>query len=169
MATTSQITVTVPAAVAIGAAPVPQSRPSRQVSCFQIGTETFERVDREPRRVERFGAMWRRDDGEHGGLADRQLAGAVDQRHPAGVGPAPAQLAGEVGEARHDLGLVGLVDQVLDPVTALGVVAHGAAEQDDRPAIGPYRPVVDRADGQLASASAPASRRRSRVPARAAS
>ncbi len=84
----------------------------------------------------------RPEDGDAGRvLAEPEPTHSVQQRHAAGVRPPATQLVDDALERGVDLLGVGLVLEVLDafahhaPVVD-GVVAHGAAEQHDRPAAG---------------------------------
>ena len=109
----------------------------------------LERVDGEASGLERLGPMWRGHHGDHGRLADLQAADAVQQRETSGVGPATTQLGADLGEARHHLFGVRFVGQVFDASAPIGVITDRAAEQHDRTALRPDRPVVGSADREF--------------------
>ncbi len=109
----------------------------------------LERVDGEASGLERLGPMRCGHHGDHRGLADLEAADAVQQRETSGVGPTTTQLGADLGESRHHLFGVRLVGQVFDTSAPIGVITDRAAEQHDRTALRPDRPVVGRADREF--------------------
>lgn len=73
----------------------------------------------------------------------------MQQCHTAGVGPSTTQLGTDLAETRDRLFLVGLVGEVLDTGSTLGMVANRAAEEHDGSALRLDRPVVGGADGKF--------------------
>ena len=108
----------------------------------------LEGVDREPGRLERLTTVGRRHDDRDGRLRERERARAMQERDPLDVGPAAANLGGDLGHALHRDLLVRLVRQSGDAAAPLGVVTHDAEEGDDRAAARCRRPFGGLGDRQ---------------------
>ena len=91
----------------------------------------LQRVDAEPRRLERLGAVRRRDDDEHRRFRQLELADAVQQRDALDVGPARPGRVDDLGHRASGRLLVRLVGHRPHAVASFGVVADDAREAHD--------------------------------------
>ena len=110
-----------------------QSDPPDQCSCFQIGTDSLQRVDRELGGRERVAAMRRRDHDDDRHLGEPKVADAMQERDALRRRASDARISAAIAVQRPNCGtLVGLVGHADDSRTTLGVIAHDTGERDDR-------------------------------------
>jgi hypothetical protein len=101
----------------------------------------FQGIDAETCRFEcrRSVRGWRHNNDR--GLAHRYDANAMQQNNATQAGPVGSHLRRDVGEAGHDMGLVGLVFKLLDALSTGRMIAGSAAEEHHRAAARKDSPV----------------------------
>src|SRR5262245_21298131 len=104
------------------------------------GNRSLQGVDAEPGRGEGLVAVRRRHGDDNRALADLQDTHPVQQGDAADHRPPHPRLVGHVAQSGNDLLLVGLVLELVDPWSALGMVPGGAGEEDQAPAVGAHGP-----------------------------
>jgi hypothetical protein len=78
-----------------------------------------------------------------------QPATAMQESDPSGVRPTTPQFRTDLDEPGNDLLVVGLIGEMLDATSSLGVITNGAAEQHHRAAVRSHGPLVRSTDRQF--------------------
>ena len=101
----------------------------------------LECVDAEAGCGEGFGPMRRRSDDNNGAIANDKFADPVDHDETPDGRPATASFGRERGEARRDLGFVGLVFEPIDGLAVTAVITGDSGEQHDGATVRTMRPL----------------------------
>jgi len=92
----------------------------------------LERVDAEPRGIERFGSVRRGRDHRDRRFGQREIAHAVQQRESLDDGPTAPGFSGHVGQPAHRFLFVRLVGDAGDAVASFGALADNPEEHHHR-------------------------------------
>ena len=95
--------------------------------------------------------MRRGDDRDDRGFTDLQLSGAVQQHDATDIRPTHAEFGADGLESHNRLFLVRLVGEVLNTLTAFGMVTNCSAEQHNSTAVRPNGPFVGGTDRKFLS------------------